>query len=155
MTIIRQRADSLFCWFPSLICLILWERFCWRQTELHSEHALIWVVNVYSSTLHSDKFGGRIAGEGHRGQRDITRRACKTCSTFKGSGQCCMFYLFHPPMLLTLMLPCCKLANFSKLFVITWNKHNSNVVQSQLEPSLVKNETGCQLGQAYLESNSA
>ena len=41
-----------------------------------------------TSTLHSDKFGGRIAGEGQRGQRDITRRAYKTCSTFKGSAQC-------------------------------------------------------------------
>ena len=126
---------------------------------MHSEHALIWVVNVYSSTLHSDKFGGRIVGEGHRGQRDITRRACKTCSTFKGSGQCCMFYLFHPPMLLK---QCCHAANlhfFLNYCVITQNKHNSSirthVEQSQLEPSLVENKTGCQLGQAYPESHSA
>ena len=37
---------------------------------------MIWVVNVYS-----DKFRGRIAVEGRKGQIDIARRACKICST--------------------------------------------------------------------------
>ena len=48
---------------------------------------------------------------------------------------------------------------FLNYCVITQNKHNSSigthVEQSQLEPSLVENKTGCQLGQAYPESHSA
>ena len=50
------------------------------------------------------------------------------------------------------------LQTFLNYSVITQNKHDSNVGthvgDAQLELSLVKNETGCQLGQAYLESHS-